>query len=172
MYPPTEDNFGIDSCALLVLPSNPITLVIAEPSGKLYHGIMLKTVGEQKERSFNELDTTLKIEPAEWDLFMLERVELDLGLPATNDAPFDYSSIFLKADINNESRYFAYHNAGLHAVSIKFIKELEVYFADNGNMTSHKSEHKFTNHMYFQLTKPIHLCNQPATWNILCAQKH
>lgn len=131
MYPSTEDNFGIDSCALLVLPSNPTTLIIAEPSGKLYHAIMLECT-EAKEHSINEIDTTLNIDPAEWDLHVLEMVELELGLPETKEAKFNYSPIFLKPDINNECRYFAYHNTGLHAVSIEFIKELELFFSVNG----------------------------------------
>lgn len=46
----------------------------------------------------------------------------------SNDCP-----IFLKADINNESRYFAYHDTGLHAISIEFIPELDRFFNSNGN---------------------------------------
>lgn len=131
MYPSTQDNFGLESCAVLVLPSNPTTVVLAEPSGKLYHAIMLESTGD-REHSFNEIDATLNIDPPEWDLHVLEQVELELGLPETKEAKFNYSPIFLKADINNERRYFAYHNTGLHSVSIEFIAELEVFFADGG----------------------------------------
>lgn len=135
MYPRTEDNFGIDSCAILVLPSSPPTLVIAEPSGKLYHAIMLYTAGD-KEQSFNEVDATILIDPAEWDLHVLEMVELELGLPETKEAKFNYTPIHLKTDVNNEYRYFAYHNTGLHAVAIEFIKELEMYFAGAGRVSN------------------------------------
>lgn len=130
MYPATKDNFGLDSCSVLVLPSNPPTVVIAEPSGKLYHAIMIESV-EPTETSFHEDDVTLKFCPTEWDLHVLEMVELELGLPETQEAKFNYSPIFLKPDTNNECRYFAYHNTGLHAISIEFIKELELFFADD-----------------------------------------
>lgn len=128
MHPSSEDNFGIDSCAVLALPSNPPTIVIAEPSGKIYHAIMIEN-DEVNEQSLNEIDATLNIYPSEWILQVLEVVELELGLPETKEAKFNYSPIFLKPDINNECRYFAYHNTGLHAVSIDFIRELELYFA-------------------------------------------
>lgn len=128
MYPSSADNFGIDSCAVLALPSNPPTIVIAEPSGKIYHAIMIEN-DEVNEQSHNEIDATLNIYPSEWILHVLEVVELELGLPETKEAKFNYSPIFLKSDINNECRYFAYHNTGLHAVSIDFIRELELFFA-------------------------------------------
>lgn len=64
----------------------------------------------------------------------MEIIELELGLPDvvgknSNDCP-----IFLKADVSNDSRYFAYHNTGLHAISIEFIPELERYFDSNGKI--------------------------------------
>lgn len=129
MYPGTKDNFGLDSCSVLVLPSNPPTVVIAEPSGKLYHAIMLDTA-ESKESSFHDDDVALKFYPVEWDLHVLEMIELELGLPETKEAKFNYSPIYLKPDTNNECRYFAYHNTGLHAISIEYIKELDSFFAD------------------------------------------
>lgn len=62
MYPSARDNFGVDSCALLVLPTNPMTIVIAEPTGKMYHAILV-------ESSFNEQEN-VSIKPVGWtDVF-------------------------------------------------------------------------------------------------------
>lgn len=53
MYPQRRDNFGVDSCALLVLPTNPMTVVIAEPTGKLYHAILIESTGNPLENVSN-----------------------------------------------------------------------------------------------------------------------
>lgn len=50
MYPATKDNFGVESCALLVLPSNPPTIVIAEPSGQLLHAILVEADPNEQEQ--------------------------------------------------------------------------------------------------------------------------
>lgn len=36
------DNYGLDSCSLLVIPSLPPALVIAESNGKLHHALFLE----------------------------------------------------------------------------------------------------------------------------------
>ena len=41
MHPPAEDNYGTDACALLCLQTTPPVLVVATPSGKLYHCVVL-----------------------------------------------------------------------------------------------------------------------------------
>lgn len=134
MYPSTTDNYGSDSCSLLVLPSNPPTIVIAEACGKLYHMILVESDDlepENNEVSVSEIDSSLKIDPSEWAVHVLETVELELGLPGPNKSKTSYCPIFLKADINNEMRYFAYHSTGLHAISVDFIRELEDFFDDS-----------------------------------------
>lgn len=42
MYPPADDNYGIDSCSIMCLQTTPPIVVIAMCSGKIYHTIMLK----------------------------------------------------------------------------------------------------------------------------------
>lgn len=42
MLPQVTDNYGVDSCALVVIPSLPPTLVIAESNGKLHNGLLLE----------------------------------------------------------------------------------------------------------------------------------
>lgn len=36
-------------------------------------------------------------------------------------------------DVVNESRYFAYHNTGLHAVSVEFIQQLQRFLESEGS---------------------------------------
>lgn len=49
MYPSTQDNYGVDSCSILVLPTSPPTVIIAEPSGKLFHAILLESEPDEED---------------------------------------------------------------------------------------------------------------------------
>lgn len=111
-------------------------------------------------QSFNEIDSSIKIEPCEWTVNILETVELELGLADAKQSKSNDCAIHLKADINNDCRYFAYHNTGLHAVSIEFIPELERYFSDTGKLVN--SHEKFKNRILcFSL-----FCRQSIRWTI------
>ncbi|ALC46389.1 mbo [Drosophila busckii] len=124
--PQAMANYGVDSCALMVIPSLPPTVVIAESTGKLHHAVLLEA--ETKEHSFTEVDDSLLIEPSEWTLHVTETVELELGLSAAKakGAGSSYNCpLHLKRDVINELRYFAYHNAGLHIITVNFISELQ-----------------------------------------------
>ncbi|XP_055913972.1 nuclear pore complex protein Nup88 [Eupeodes corollae] len=125
--PQTNDNYGLDSCSILLIQSLPPTVVIAESTGKLHHALLMQA--DDQELSFNEVDSGLTIHPSEWSLEVLETIELELGMKdAKNDPTAPYSCpIHLKRDPINEMRYFAYHNTGLHVVTINFIAELELY---------------------------------------------
>lgn len=139
-----------------------MAIVIAEPTGKLYHAIFVESAPNELEnvssfkyfvrfirmrpidlfvqfiylQSFNEVDSTIRLHPAEWVVNVLEIVELELGLPDVSGKKSNDCPIFLRADTNNDSRYFAYHNTGLHAISIEFIPDLERYFESDGNNIS------------------------------------
>ncbi|XP_055844635.1 nuclear pore complex protein Nup88 [Episyrphus balteatus] len=125
--PQAIDNFGLDSCSILLISSLPPTIVIAESTGRLHHALLIQA--DQHEHSFNEVDSSLIIHPSEWTLEVLETIELELGIADTrNETSNSYSCpIHLKRDPVNEMRYFAYHNAGLHVVTVNFIAELERY---------------------------------------------
>ncbi|XP_062122391.1 nuclear pore complex protein Nup88 [Drosophila sulfurigaster albostrigata] len=134
--PQTSANYGLESCALLIIPSLPPTVIIAESTGKLHHALLLEA--ETTEHYLNEVDDGLLIEPSEWTLHVTETVELELGLSssAANGTGDIYNCpIYLKRDLINEMRYFAYHNAGLHIITVNFIAELQRFLdseaADN-----------------------------------------
>lgn len=134
MYPSARDNYGLDSCAILALPSNPTTIVVAEPCGRLFHMILVDSeAGSNHNDSFEDIG--IKYEPCEWIVNVVEVIELEIGLKRHETLNDENNLILLKADPNNESRYFAYHNAGLHAISIEFLPLLQRYFdAEEGTM--------------------------------------
>lgn len=126
MTPQTSANYGLESCSLLIIPSLPPTVIIAESIGKIHHALLLES--EQTEHSFNDFDGDLIVEPSEWTLHVTETVELELGLtPGSGNASGGVyrCPIHLKRDLINEMRYFAYHNAGLHIITVNFISELQ-----------------------------------------------
>lgn len=134
VYPTTRDNYGLDSCSILALQSNPTVIVAAQPNGRLFHMILVETDSTEESNLSNFDETTVKTEPCEWIINVVESVELELGLKEQTNKNNENCSIYLRADINNDSRYFAFHNAGLHAVTIKFMPELQRYFDDDSKL--------------------------------------
>ncbi|XP_055641182.1 nuclear pore complex protein Nup88 [Toxorhynchites rutilus septentrionalis] len=126
IFPQVDDNYGLDSCSLVVIPSLPPTIIIAESTGKTHHALLLEEE-VPTERSLTELDSSLVIYPSEWYLQVLETVELELGLAGVDEARTYSCPIHLKRDLLNESRYFAYHNAGLHAITLDFTRQLSQF---------------------------------------------
>jgi nuclear pore complex protein Nup88 len=117
ILPAQKNNYGDDSCSLLVIPSTPTALVIAENSGILHHVLMVE--------SNNEAGNDEKFD---WDLYAVESIELELSLQ--NEKIKEESDIVLKRDPINDNRYFCYHDAGLHGVTIGFIQQLSKYTCD------------------------------------------
>lgn len=82
MYPATDDNYGLDSCSILILPSLPPTIVLTESSGKIHHALLIDI--EDEEEVFNDIDASLTIYPSEYAVQVLETVELELGISGKN----------------------------------------------------------------------------------------
>ena len=61
ILPQSSDNYGADSCAILVIPSLPPALIIAESTGKLHHALLLEA--ETLEEVFS--DSCLKCQGLE-----------------------------------------------------------------------------------------------------------
>jgi nuclear pore complex protein Nup88 len=129
MVPSQKDNYGDDSCSLLVIPTLPPTIVIAENSGILHHALMIESPPE--DSSFDETKTILK---NDWELYVLETIELELGLSEDKTKDSSATPISLKRDPINEQRYFCYHDTGLHGVTIGFVQQLQSYVNDDSEM--------------------------------------
>lgn len=130
MHPPQKDNYGDDSCSLIVIPTNPMTVVIAENSGILHHALLIENLSS--EMSFNETKTVV---PNEWKLHVMENIELELGLQSDDTKDSTNCPIYLKRDPVNEQRYFCYHDTGLHGITVGFIQKLQKYVEDTESET-------------------------------------
>lgn len=115
--PAKKDNYGVDSCSIIAIRSStPTTLVIAESTGRLHHCIITET-----EQPNSHSDT-------QWSIYVMETIELELGLNLDAARERSYvCPVLMKPDPTNECRYFAYHNAGLHAITIKFLSALATF---------------------------------------------
>lgn len=49
MYPPADDNYGVDACSILCLQSVPPVVVIATCSATLYHCVLLTCAEDEDE---------------------------------------------------------------------------------------------------------------------------
>lgn len=126
ILPSSFDNYGVESCSILIIPSLPPTVVIAENSGNLFHGLLMDS-DSSDNNSFNPIDTNLNIYPSEYTIHILEKVVLELGLRESSKSKEYSCPIFLKRDLINQSRYFAYHNTGLHSIVIDLLAELQQF---------------------------------------------
>lgn len=68
----------------------------------------------------------------------------------------------------NESRYFAYHNTGLHAVSVEFIQQLQRFLESDGNYT----RYFYLINVYIRLICFLFSDNNPDSSNLLGKPSH
>ncbi|KAG5681118.1 hypothetical protein PVAND_010578 [Polypedilum vanderplanki] len=130
MIPSQKDNYGDDSCSLIVIPTLPVTIVIAENSGVLHHALMLEN--QMNQDTFFDESTTLV--PNDWNLYVIENIELELGLQENNNkSDLTTCPLYLHRDPINEQRYFCYHDAGLHGITFGFVQQLQKYTDDQTN---------------------------------------
>lgn len=73
MYPPTDDNYGIDSSSIMCLPTTPPIVVIAMSTGKIYHAILLKDDANGSSRQSSRVKGNRL-----YDIFMI--IELTFSL--------------------------------------------------------------------------------------------
>ena len=59
MYPPADDNYGVDACSVLVLQSSPPLLVVGTSAGTLYHCLLLSPEDEGGEGTLNIPDLSV-----------------------------------------------------------------------------------------------------------------
>jgi nuclear pore complex protein Nup88 len=127
MIPSQKDNYGDESCSLIVIPTLPVTVVIAENSGVLHHALMIENQ-TNADGSFGDITKT--VVPDDWSLYVVENIELELGLQESKKTESSACPLYLRRDPINEQRYFCYHDTGLHGITIGFVQELQKYTDD------------------------------------------
>ncbi|XP_026827915.1 nuclear pore complex protein Nup88 [Ooceraea biroi] len=137
MYPPTDDNYGIDSCSIMCLQTTPPIVVIAMCTGKIYHAILLReTLDDDADnddrKTWSQYGSNYSLHTPDDALYVYECVELELGLLFTDDDKKYNCPIHLHCDKGNKSRYFCSHNAGIHMISLPMVSQLEEFIHDNG----------------------------------------
>ncbi|KAK3082723.1 hypothetical protein FSP39_003496 [Pinctada imbricata] len=146
MYPPAEDNYGVDACTVTVLGQNPSVLVVATCQGKLHHCVVLPAglddnQSVQSESSWNSLteNTSLYESPTEVSLYVYESVELELSLTTNKvqtDEPIedDFTCpIKLIKDPMYPDRYHCTHGAGVHTVVLPWLQNCQKFCSEDVN---------------------------------------
>ncbi|XP_069683865.1 nuclear pore complex protein Nup88 isoform X2 [Periplaneta americana] len=134
MYPPADDNYGVDACSVLCLQSVPPVVVIATCSGTLYHCVLLNCAEDDDEdthqdnrSSWSQYGSTYSLHTPDIALYVFESVELELGLALDDDDDTYTCPIHLHHDNSTDSRYFCTHDTGVHMMSLPFIVHLEEF---------------------------------------------
>ncbi|XP_033123496.1 nucleoporin 88-like [Anneissia japonica] len=137
MYPPAEDNYGLDACALLCLPCKPHVLVVGTSSGHLHHCLVLTTEEDDDENvSVSSVDSghlSTHVTECDSSLYVYETIELPMSPILSDD--YDEESphpVRLHQDNGNASRYYCTHNAGVHSVSLPWAKKLQQFCTEEG----------------------------------------
>ncbi|VVC97055.1 unnamed protein product [Leptidea sinapis] len=122
MYPPADDNYGSESCAIAALGAvdTPAVVVIATASAALYHCLLLP----------KQSDT----EGDEFALYVVESVDLDIVLNTENDVTSLYPVHLYPCSKNT---YVCVHAGGVHTVTLAIMEHLKDYaMADDSEMDS------------------------------------
>lgn len=128
VLPAKKDNYGVDSCSLIAITSStPTTLVIAESTGRLHHCLISEVTEEDEVGESGD---------THWSIYVIETIELELGMTIDPKERQYVCPVFMKRDPTNDSRYFAYHNAGLHAVTLKFTSALTAFLEESDELSS------------------------------------
>ncbi|KZC11424.1 Nuclear pore complex protein Nup88, partial [Dufourea novaeangliae] len=135
MYPPADDNYGIDSCSIMCIQTTPPIVVIAMCTGKIYHALLLKEetndTADSERITWSQSTSAYNLHTPDVALYVYECVEIELGLfYADNDEKYN-CPIHLRCDKINKSRYFCAHNAGIHMITLPMVSELEEYISSS-----------------------------------------
>lgn len=121
IVPSCDQSYTNDACSLICIPSTPPLLCIAENNGTISHAVILPSKYEETD----ELDVGRgPFQVPDRAAFILETVELELGLASTN-ALSDYCCpVFLHADKSQLGHYFATHETGVHSITVPAVDAL------------------------------------------------
>ncbi|KAG7303657.1 hypothetical protein JYU34_012207 [Plutella xylostella] len=168
MFPPADDNYGSDSCSLLVLGGarRPALVVLASSCAILYHAVLsgdnygsdscslLVLGGRRPALSRCCLQPAVLYhavllphpsqqdkKESEYALYVIEAVELSIELGAGNDSIQQYSyPVHLYPCPGSSGTYLVSHAAGVHAVAMPAARQLhEFMMADEGDIETQLS---------------------------------
>ncbi|XP_002731784.1 nucleoporin 88-like [Saccoglossus kowalevskii] len=126
MYPPAEDNYGLDACNIICLHSNPPVLVIATSTGNLYHCIVLSKSDEDDDTGSQSWRDDLDFKRgSDLSLYVYENVELELSLSLDHLEEDMTCPITLHRDPTTTDRYHCSHGTGVHSVAITWLPKLQ-----------------------------------------------
>ncbi|XP_065201215.1 nuclear pore complex protein Nup88 isoform X2 [Planococcus citri] len=127
VYPPFDDTYGTeDASSLIVLKTTPPIVAIATSNANVYHSMLL-SVGSNDENDEDESECSSNSSSvSNYGLFVFECIGLELGF-SLDDTDLYSSPVILHEDPYVSSRYFCTHEAGLHAVILPIVQELDKY---------------------------------------------
>ncbi|XP_052739216.1 nuclear pore complex protein Nup88 isoform X2 [Bicyclus anynana] len=123
MYPPADDNYGSESCAITALGGvdTPTLVVIASASAVLYHCLLLSNATEMDDDSHA--------------LYVVESVELNIVMEEEPTVLQYVCPVHLY--LVNRNTYACAHAGGVHTVTLPVLERLSEYAAaDEGDTES------------------------------------
>ncbi|KAK6184474.1 hypothetical protein SNE40_006942 [Patella caerulea] len=168
MYPPADDNYGIDACDIMCLNSTPPVLVVVTCEGKLHHCLVLQA-DDNNSNSTIQFEQSSKLscdsmfyEPiTEPNLYVIESVELELSLTtAQHDSnqliEDDFTCpVKLQKDPSTYDRYHCSHAAGVHTVALPWAHSLNTFASDDDEINPVLPENQDCIVEHVICTKPL-----------------
>ncbi|XP_014296853.1 nuclear pore complex protein Nup88 [Microplitis demolitor] len=157
IYPASFDNYGVDSCSIVCLPTTPPLVAIATSTGLIHHAILLcdnssianvdnlnkntsstedSTLNQQnddsqkqfdRKKTWSEYGSNYSLHTPDDGLFVFETIEMQLGLLFSDNDKKYNCFINLHRDRGNKGRYFCTHNAGVHMITLPVASQLTDY---------------------------------------------
>ncbi|CAL1537354.1 unnamed protein product [Lymnaea stagnalis] len=171
MNPPAEDNYGVDACSILCLPTPFPVIVISTCDGRLHHCVQLpgedSDLDQSNTSSVSKGEATLYESIPEPSLYVIETAVLELCLSVPR---FEGDSVvedefmcpvLLKKDGISYDRYHCAHAAGVHSVALPWVSAVQQFFLDDtGELNMPDDKECIVEHLV--CTKPVYSCpNSP-----------
>ncbi|KAK0041191.1 nuclear pore complex protein Nup88 [Biomphalaria pfeifferi] len=163
MNPPADDNYGVDACSIVCLPTSFPVIIISTMEGRVHHCVQLP--GAAEDESEQEFPNTSSLYgcPPEPSLYVIETAELDLCLSVSKfeeDSSLDNDfmcPVHLKKDPSCPDRYLCAHAAGVHCVALPWLTAVQNFFLEEDEDLSMPEEKEcIIEHLV--CTKPLYSC--------------
>ncbi|KAK3758226.1 hypothetical protein RRG08_061073 [Elysia crispata] len=172
MYPPADDNYGVDACSILCLPTPVPVLIISTCEGRLHHCVQLPGSDQDSSLLNDSVNSQCGERPAslglyepipEPTLYVIETavLELCLSVPQIDDSQETYDEfmcpVLLRKDGNSPDRFHCSHAAGVHSVALPWLDSVQQYFLeDNEDAALPEERECVVEHVL--CTKPLYSC--------------